>query len=391
MSAECNAVGGTPLPSRETAGTIRGVLENQLFLAGIALGIGFLAGVLLFVPFVALSYRRRGRLELGRTLLWAAALVYFWAIWTFTLLPLPTPGEFQCAGTNLQLLQMRQDITAAIDRNQGINLGLLSDVAILQLVLNVVLFLPLGFFLRVLANRGVVIATLTGLATSLFVEVTQLTGVWGLYSCAYRVFDVDDLLVNTLGALLGSILALMIPGARSRRVPEEVAARPQSVTRTRRLIAMICDLLTYTLVTFVLAGLIRLVMIFVLDERDLALDTDIATQITTAVVFALYLVIVLATGRTPGDFAVELRYHGGPVPRLVARPLRFIAGIGGYALLQLLGWDGIASLFTLLSLAVWIFTAHGRGLPGLLSGQRLSDSREMNQPVEPEEKVQSVE
>lgn len=352
------------------------MLENQLLLAGIALGVGFVVGVLLFVPFVALSYRRRGRLELGRALLWAAALVYFWAIWTFTLLPLPEPGQIRCAGVNLQPLQMRTDIAAAIDRNQGIDLGLLADVAVLQIVLNVVLFLPLGFFLRALGNRGVVIATLTGLAISLFVEVTQLTGVWGLYPCAYRVFDVDDLIVNTLGALLGSILALMIPGARGRPVPEEQAARPQPVTRTRRMIAMVCDLLAYTLTVTALNGLVRLVMIYVLDERDLALHTEFSTQLTNGAVFVVYLVLVLATGRTPGDGAVELRYHDGPLPQFLARPLRFIAGIGGYALLQLLGLSALAGLLALVGLAAWMFTDAGRGLPGVLSGQRLADHRE---------------
>ena len=42
------------------------------------------------------------------------------------------------------------------------------------------LFVPLGFFIRVIAHRGVVVAGLSGLAISLLIEVTQLTGAWGL-------------------------------------------------------------------------------------------------------------------------------------------------------------------------------------------------------------------
>jgi glycopeptide antibiotics resistance protein len=46
-------------------------------------------------------------------------------------------------------------------------------------------------------------AVLMGFGLSLSIELTQLTGVWGLYACAYRKFDADDLILNTLGAAIG--------------------------------------------------------------------------------------------------------------------------------------------------------------------------------------------
>lgn len=46
-----------------------------------------------------------------------------------------------------------------------------------------------------------------GFGLSLTVELTQLTGIWGLYPCAFRKFDVDDLLLNTLGVMLGFLAA----------------------------------------------------------------------------------------------------------------------------------------------------------------------------------------
>ena len=83
----------------------------------------------------------------------------------------------------------------------------MKNQAFLQVVLNVVLFLPFGVFVRLITHRGVVVATVLGFAVSLLIEVTQLTGVWGVYPCAYRLFDVDDLLTNTLGAFLGAVLS----------------------------------------------------------------------------------------------------------------------------------------------------------------------------------------
>ena len=38
---------------------------------------------------------------------------------------------------------------------------------------------------------------------SIFVEVTQLTGIYGIYKYPYRLFDVDDLMLNTLGGVIG--------------------------------------------------------------------------------------------------------------------------------------------------------------------------------------------
>lgn len=39
------------------------------------------------------------------------------------------------------------------------------------------------------------------------IEITQLTGLWGIYPCAYRLFDVDDLILNISGAMAGYALA----------------------------------------------------------------------------------------------------------------------------------------------------------------------------------------
>ncbi len=96
----------------------------------------------------------------------------------------------------------------------------------LQVLLNVLLFMPLGFFLRVLGGRGIVTAVVAGLGISLFVETTQLTGVWGVYPCAYRLFDVDDLVTNTLGAVLGSAIAAVIVPRRIWNATVENASAP---------------------------------------------------------------------------------------------------------------------------------------------------------------------
>ena len=63
--------------------------------------------------------------------------------------------------------------------------------------LNVLLFLPLGFFLPLLQNkyRHVLRTMCFGFSTSLLIEFLQVF--------TYRATDINDLITNTLGTLLG--------------------------------------------------------------------------------------------------------------------------------------------------------------------------------------------
>ncbi|WP_431803507.1 VanZ family protein [Microbacterium sp. bgisy203] len=344
-------------------------MGNEVYSGAVAIGLGALVGVALFVPFVALSYRRRGGLTIGRFLLWAAALVYFLAIWTYTLLPLPDSTDYVCAGVNLDLTAFLDDLRSARS---------VTDFAVLQLALNVLLFVPLGFFLRVLGGRGIVVALLVGFGVSLAIETTQLTGVWGLYPCAYRVFDVDDLLTNTVGALLGSLLGFLVPREYRGAAQAADAGVPRPVTRGRRLLAMVCDLLASALVGFAAGVAVQVWLQYVVRDRAAVVAGDAASVATAVVPLVVWAIATLATGRTPGDVTVELRYTGGPLPRPFARVLRFVGGIGGYLLLGLVpeGWQWLSFVFAVVSLILVFTTSRGRGLPGILSGQEVIDARE---------------
>ena len=69
---------------------------------------------------------------------------------------------------------------------------------------NVVGFIPVGVLVGLLSKRYRVIkALLIGIMTSLIVECSQL--IWHK-----GVFDVDDLMNNTLGAVIGGVIAIEI-------------------------------------------------------------------------------------------------------------------------------------------------------------------------------------
>lgn len=350
-----------------------------MILGVLAIAAGLVVGVFLFVPFVALSYRRRGGFGVGRFMLWGAALVYLMAIWTYTLLPLPDPDTIRCAGVNLDVLAFVDDIAGALARPGRT----LTDPAVLQLLLNVLLFVPLGFFIRVLGGRGIPTAILVGLGISAFIETTQLTGVWGLYPCAYRVFDVDDLLTNTLGALIGSVLALGVPRRHWGTPKFADAESPRPITRRRRFLAMLCDVLAAWVLGAAVAVGFQLLLYALGAERAVREGTA-ASVVAGAVPIVLWLVVTLATGRTIGDHAVQLRYAGGQLPAALSRPLRYLGGIGGYLLLSALpgAWGVVTGAFVVVSAVLVLTTDDRRGLPGIVSGQRLADAREPVEPVE---------
>ncbi|UJP09320.1 VanZ family protein [Microbacterium sp. KUDC0406] len=206
-------------------------MQDQIVLGVLAIVVGLAIGVVLFVPFVMVSYRRRGRLSAGRLLLWLAALIYFWAIWTYTLLPLPDPDTIRCVGAITDPMSVVRDIRKAISEPGRT----ITNPAMLQLVFNVMLFIPLGFFVRVIGGRGILAALLVGFGLSLFIETTQLTGVWGLYPCAYRFFDVGDLMTNTTGAVLGAVVGLVVPRAYRgmRPAPDAGLPRPSPADAVR--------------------------------------------------------------------------------------------------------------------------------------------------------------
>jgi len=83
----------------------------------------------------------------------------------------------------------------------------------LNLVGNVAMFVPVGALVAWIAQRWrVAVATVVGFLFSVGIELTQL----GLG----RVADVDDVILNTAGAILGALLAVAWRAAFARRIVE---------------------------------------------------------------------------------------------------------------------------------------------------------------------------
>lgn len=342
------------------------------------------------VPYIAHQYRRRGTVGAGHLLLAGALGLYLVGLAFYVILPLrPVTPDFcdlyavEAYYSPLRIVDEIRAETVASDWRT-----LLGSVALQQLVLNVALFVPLGMFARHLLGRGLGGAVALGFGVSLVIELTQLTGNWGLYPCAYRYFDTADLIANTSGAAIGAIVAPLLRLVPAQRALEPPGA-PRTVTPARRLLGAACDAALVLAAGIVLLGMAAVVLELargqLFDPDSLNARALRAVTLVWAPGIALLLLVPLARqGRTPGDWAVLIRptdtRGGAPGPVVIAG--RFLAGpapLLALAGLWILGIDAAwaaAAVVAVLQLAVLLATPRGGdGAALTLLGPRLDDAR----------------
>lgn len=152
-------------------------------------------------------------------LLWISALVIYLYLLTKLILFKGNPVDFKLVLTQLKLLMQEPDLIHTrivnltpfqeITRDwHSVSLG--RPGSAIHLFGNVLAFTPLGIFIPVLMGNkwlaGANVLVLS-LLLSLAYEVTQLLTGMG-------VFDVDDLILNTAGGIIGYVLFTMARGAK---------------------------------------------------------------------------------------------------------------------------------------------------------------------------------
>ena len=82
----------------------------------------------------------------------------------------------------------------------------------------------------------------------MFFEITQLTGLYFIYPRAYRLFDIDDLITNTIGGILGYFIANKLKFLPTREEIDTKALEDgKTVSGLRRLTLFFLDLIIVNL------------------------------------------------------------------------------------------------------------------------------------------------
>jgi hypothetical protein len=127
---------------------------------------------------------------------------------TLTQHPFPDPAALDCSADGvapiLKPFATVDHLQRLAARGGGGALWL-GDKVVQAAMMNFTLCVLIGVALtRFLRHPAA--ALLSGFALSLTAELSQLTGLFGLYPCAYRYFETDDLILNSLGVLVGFVL-----------------------------------------------------------------------------------------------------------------------------------------------------------------------------------------
>lgn len=183
----------------------------------VSFAVFFILAMIITMPWAVYQYRKHGYFSFWRNAILFSFIFYLLTAFFLVSLPLPANRHNYVSGqsevySQLHLFRFVEDI----QRESGVhwqNIAtyrqMLHSPAFFQFTFNLLMLLPLGVYYRfykIKQGRWWKILGL-GLMLSLFFEISQRTALFGYYDVPYRLFDVDDLLANSLGALLGYWIA----------------------------------------------------------------------------------------------------------------------------------------------------------------------------------------
>lgn len=273
------------------------MFHSYLFPISYAFMLFPVAALFFTLPFLIVQYRRHGYIHMLRALILYLLLLYLMNAYFLVLLPMPSSRHNMApTGSMMQLipLQFIHDIvkgSTIIPDQISSYFSLLREPAFLQVIFNIALTVPFGLFLGYYFRARWGVCILLTFLFSFSFEVTQVTGIYGIFDHPYRLFDVDDLITNTLGGIIGFRIAIWINGLlpRIEQLDTHIDRSAKRVSYTRRGIAFFIDSLVWVIGFGILYGF----------------DIKAAYWIITGINFML--LPAITGGRTLGKWIVRIR------------------------------------------------------------------------------------
>ncbi|WP_282942049.1 VanZ family protein [Paenibacillus sp. RC67] len=277
------------------------MIESYLFPIRYALLTFPIVAFFFTLPFLIIQYRVYGYVNGYRGFVLYSFLLYLLTAYYLVILPLPdTIHTCTASGdTYTQWMPFRfvEDLMKETHVRFGdptTYVGIIKERAFLQVIFNILLLVPFGFVLRYYFRLRWLLTIAAAFGLSFFFEWTQWTGLYGIYDCPYRLFDVDDLMLNTVGGALGGAIAVWL----SKILPcldqldENIDLKSMRVSFVRRFIAFQMD--------WILLVPFALFLLF------------IGKPVYFAVLIFAYFIILpyLTNGFTAGKYFVRIRLRG---------------------------------------------------------------------------------
>ncbi len=272
-----------------------------------------LVAILFTLPYMIFQYYRYSSIMLLRVVILYSFILYLMCTALLTILPTPNTitAATQQTPQFIPFRSVRQWLAAA-------NFNLLDPStwkttffsrAAFAIFANILMMIPLGIYLRYYFECSFGKTFVITLGFSLILELIQLSGLFGLYPIAYRMFDVDDLITNTAGGIIGYFLSKwpmkVLP---SQQQLNSVAYRKGlRVSFLRRLTATVVDWM-------LIVSLVLVVLYMDMPLRRYLMNLDRKWQLIAAGMIYVGAVLLyfifgewLLKGRTIGKRITNLR------------------------------------------------------------------------------------
>lgn len=221
---------------------------------------------LIAVPILLFEYHKYGSFSKTKGFVFYTFVFYMLCAYFLVILPLPDRDLVTSHYRDMiQPIPFRfiadffKETVLVINKPASYLPALLQGV-VLQPIFNVVMVLPFGIYMRYFFKKSFKQTLILSFLLSLFFELTQLSGLYGIYPGPYRLFDVDDLMMNTLGGVVGYSLAPALTAFFPSRDDLDYSARTHSqyVSLVRRFMSFIVDHALIIFVSDIVQGLLSI-------------------------------------------------------------------------------------------------------------------------------------
>lgn len=253
------------------------------------------------LPFLIYQYRKYGAIPLLRSVIFYSFILYLLCTYFLVILPLPSIEEVRNLTTpTMQLIPfdfLNDLLNISFNwKDPTSYLNIIQSPVFYTAAFNILLTIPFGIYLRYYFECKWYKALIFGFLLSLFFELTQLSGLYGIYPRPYRLFDIDDLILNTAGTMIGflitPLIAVILP--TRKELDEKSFEKGKKVSFFRRALAYLIDFFFLTITLIIISILLY----------------NISLQEYTIIItiFLYYIVIPLITnGKTFGKMILKLQ------------------------------------------------------------------------------------
>lgn len=260
-----------------------------------------LLAFLITLPYLLLQYHKYGSVPLIRSSIVYTFILYLLTAYFLVILPLPNKEEVLTMPAKIpQLtpLSFLGDFIETLKEASSV-LSFLKSPIVYTTLFNIAITIPFGIYLRYYFKKKWYTTIIYTFILSLFFELTQLTGLYGIYPKAYRLFDVDDLIINTLGGTLGYLITPIVTCFLPARdeIDKMSYKKGKIVSIYRRLLAFLIDLFVFTTLLLVILILLTLLNY---DNFMLALIISISIY---------YIILPTLTSSTLGKYLVKIKLN----------------------------------------------------------------------------------